>query len=310
MYRLHLVTASVIIAAGVTGATCAQATVRVGGAAAIESNVSGSLPGQTPSRKIKGDDVYENEMIRTQTESRAQIIFVDRTDVILGPTSTMKIDRVVFNPNLSVRTLMVSAEAGALRWISGTSGSSAYQVKAPNVIIKVEGTTFDLFVDRQRTMVVLQEGRIEVCSVDAPQRCRTLSGRGDMVIATPSALEGPRPGPGASQFESRCLSATRQNCIIPATFEPTPAPDKRGSRTPPRERRVKKSGPDLASYEPTPKVYTPPPRRRFTYIPNRPSYGYVPSYQPAVIYRPRPMTPIMNRRPPNYPGFMGFRRRY
>ena len=26
----------------------------------------------------------------------------------------MKIDRVVFNPNLSVRTLMVSAEAGAL----------------------------------------------------------------------------------------------------------------------------------------------------------------------------------------------------
>src|SRR5262245_56696057 len=74
MHRFHSVTALAVIVAGAAGVTCAQATIRVGGAAAIESNVSGSLPGQSPSRKAKGDDVYENELIRTQTNSTAQII--------------------------------------------------------------------------------------------------------------------------------------------------------------------------------------------------------------------------------------------
>ena len=147
MYRLHCVTALSAIIAGASGVTGAQATVRVGDAVDIVRDVSGALPGQPSNKKVKGDDVYENEFIRTAKQSTAQIIFVDKTGIELGPTSTMKIDRVVFNPDLSVRALTVSASAGAMRWISGASRSSAYEIKTPTAAIKVEGTTFDLIVE-------------------------------------------------------------------------------------------------------------------------------------------------------------------
>jgi FecR protein len=231
MHHLHRVTISAVIIAGVAGATSAQATVRVGGAMRVERDVAGSLSGQTWSKKARGDDVYENEFIRTAMESAAQIVFVDKTQISLGPTATMKIDRVVFNPNHSVRALTVNAEAGAMRWNSGGSGSNAYQINTPTASIRVEGTTFDLFVESQRTMVLLQDGKVEVCSVGATQRCKTLSERGEMIVASPGVLEGPRRGgPGPSDFASRCLSATSPSCVITIKEGATPPPQSPAKR--------------------------------------------------------------------------------
>ena len=117
-----------------------------------------------------------------------------------------------------------------MRWNSGTSPSSAYQVKTPDAIIRPLGTIFDLLVESQRTMVVLRSGTIEACSVGAPQRCRTLSQPGEMIIATPSDLEGPRRGGlGPSEFADRCLSADAMPCLITASVSPAqPAPPKPG----------------------------------------------------------------------------------
>ena len=108
-----------------------------------------------------------------------------------------------------------------MRWNSGTSPSGAYQVKTPDAIIRPLGTTFDLLVESQRTMVVLRSGTIEVCSVGAPQRCRTLSRPGEMIVATPSDLEGPqRGGLGPSEFADRCLSADAAMPCLAATCPP------------------------------------------------------------------------------------------
>ena len=224
-YHQHCVTAAAIVA-GVIGSSCAQATVRAGNAVIVVREVLGSLSGQSWDKKVTGDDVYENEFIRTAAESSAGISFVDETDIKIGPSATMKIDRAVLNSNKSDRALIVSVEGGAMRWNSGTSISSAYQVKTTTAIIRVEGTTFDLFVESQRTTVVLRRGRIEVCSIDAPQRCRTVSQRNDMIVATPSNLEGPRQGGlGPSEFADRCLSAdVMTRCVIMASLSPAQRP--------------------------------------------------------------------------------------
>jgi FecR protein len=218
--QLAIVSATVI---GILGPTGAQAAVRVGGALVVERDVLGSLSGQGWRPKFRGSDVYEAEFIRTGPASNAVLDFVDKTQLELGPTATMKVDRVVFNPNRSVRTLMVNAEGGAVRWISGESGSDAYQVSTPDVTITPEGTIFDVFVTPQRTVVVLQEGRIRVCSAKAPQACRVLSQPGEMIIGAPGSLEGPRRGgPTQSEFASRCLSAASQNCMLLASVTPPP----------------------------------------------------------------------------------------
>ena len=141
----------------------------------------------------------------------------------MGPAARMKIDRVVFKSNRSVSELVVTAEAGPLRWNSGISQSNAYLIKTPTVIIKVRGTTFDLFAEPQQTTVVLRRGTIEVCAIDTPQRCRTLSQPGDTIIGTPNVLDRPRrAGPGPSEFADRCLSAANMApCAIMASVQPT-----------------------------------------------------------------------------------------
>jgi hypothetical protein len=224
MYYLHhSATAFAAIVAGVIASTHAQAGSRVGGATTVVHDVASSVSGESWAKKVEGDDVYENEFIRTETESSARISFIDETDIRMGPAAKMKIDRVVFKTGRSVSELIVTAEAGAVRWNSGVSQSEAYLIKTPTVIIKVRGTTFDLFAEPQRTTVVLRRGTIEVCTIDAPQRCQTLSRPGDTVVGTPNVLDRPRrAGPGPSEFADRCLSAANMApCAIMASLQPT-----------------------------------------------------------------------------------------
>src|SRR5262249_8048772 len=151
-------------------------------------------------------------------------------------------DRLVFNPDRSVNTLTVSARAGAIRWISGDSVSSAYQIETSTVVIRPHGTAFDILVEPQRTTVLLQEGIAEVCLINASQRCRVLSRRGEMVTATPNAIEATQSGgPAPSDFEDRCLSAASGGCVYRTNANPpsgnppsAPAPGPGQRRAEPR----------------------------------------------------------------------------
>ena len=248
MYYLHHSgTAFAAIVAGTIASTHAQAGVRVGGVTSVVHDVASSVSGgQSWAKKVEGDDVSEDEFIRTETQSSARISFVDETDIRMGPAARMKIDRVVFKSGRAVSELVVTAEAGAVRWNSGVSQSNAYLIKTPTVIIKVRGTAFDLFAEPQKTTVVLRSGTIEVCTIDTPQRCQRLSRPGDWVIGTPNVLDRPRrAGPGPSNFADRCLSARAMApCAILASVQPT----RSGSVTP----RTTPSGPDYVPVRPLP----------------------------------------------------------
>src|SRR5262249_27392932 len=114
-YHHRSVAASIAILAGVIASTYAQAASRVGGATNVVRDVSGSQSGQSWAKKVQGDDVFENEFIRTEVSSSAKISFIDETEISIGSTTRMKIDRVVLKTPRSVSELTVTAEAGAMR---------------------------------------------------------------------------------------------------------------------------------------------------------------------------------------------------
>ena len=63
----------------------------------------------------------------------------------------------------------------------------------------------------RRTIIVLQEGLIEVCTTVARRKCKMLSRRGDVITVTGNALEGPRPGgPGKPHREPLPLGRETQ----------------------------------------------------------------------------------------------------
>jgi hypothetical protein len=229
MHRLQFLAALAFIA--VSGATSTQANMVVGNAVLIQQDVEGAFNDQDWTQTSKGDDVFEAEFIRTQVNSRANFALLDGSTIGLGATAIMKIDHVILDPHShSIQKLIVSAKDGAVRWISGNSMSGAYQIDTPHAVITDEGTAFDLVVEPQRTLVLLHTGRVTVCAIHAPGRCKPLSRRGEMVLATTDDVVGPwESGLEPSGFETQCLNA---KCAI-AAFVPPPQPPSDGGRNGP-----------------------------------------------------------------------------
>jgi FecR-like protein len=255
MSCLYSAAALPFIIAGIVGASGAQAaSLRVGDTVQIVHDVEGRQSNdQSWGSKAEGDNIYENEFIRTKVESQARLLLVDRTGLAVGPTTTIRIDRMVYNTDQSIKGIVVSAGAGTVRWTSGDSGS--YLIRTPTADVTPMGTVFDLFVDSKRTFVILRQGRAKVCTNNLQPKCKTLNDAGDMVLATEDDLQGPRRGAlDPSDFANRCLSANGQNCVINMNYSPPPP-------APPREPPVPKTR--RADVQPSrPRAVEEKPRRR------------------------------------------------
>jgi hypothetical protein len=295
MHRLQCLVVFALIGAGIGGATSAQANMVVGNAVLIQQDVEGAFNDQDWTQTSKGDDVFEAEFIRTQVNSRANFALLDGSTIGLGATAIMKIDHVVLDPhNHSIQKLIVSAKDGAVRWISGNSMSGAYQIDTPHAVITDEGTAFDLVVEPQRTLVLLHTGRVTVCAIHAPGRCKPLSRRGEMVLASTDDVVGPwESGLEPSGFETQCLNA---KCAIAAFVAPPQPPsdgDRKGRERPPEPHHaVVPSGPQIR--EVVLPVPTDPP-------PPHPPVVTLPSPNPPVVTLPPPNPPVVTLPPPNPP---------
>jgi hypothetical protein len=226
MSRFHCAVALQFIL-GIVEVTGAQAaSLRVGDAVQIVHDVAGrQSTEQAWGSKAEGDDVYENEFIRTAIQSQARILLIDRTALSVGPITMIRIDRMVYNPDRSIKSIIVSAGEGAMRWTSGDSNS--YLIKTPTANVAPIGTVFDLFVDWQRTFVILRQGRANVCTNSLQPMCRMLVNAGDVVLVTSNGLQGPARGaPEPADFTDRCLSASAQNCTINLTYSPPKPPER------------------------------------------------------------------------------------
>jgi FecR-like protein len=301
------------IIAGIVDATGAQAaSLRVGDTVQIVHDVEGRQSNdQSWGSKAEGDNIYENEFIRTKVESQARLLLVDRTGLAVGPITTIRIDRMVYSPDQSIKGVVVSAGAGTVRWTSGDS--SSYLIRTPTADVTPMGTVFDLFVDSQRTFVILRQGRAKVCTNNLQPKCKNLDNAGEMMLATADELQGPwRSALDPSDFANRCLSANGQNCVINMNYSPP-------RQAPPREppvTRTRRADVQPSRSRVVEEEYVVPPRRRMgypTYYP-RPyprvvfgtvGAGYPRPYPTRWYPRPYPRTPVltgqMYPRRPFYP---------
>jgi hypothetical protein len=198
------------------GTALAQSSI--GSAVLIERDVSGTYAGQTRSLAI-GDGVVANENIKTASASSARLQFLDQAILTIGPTSSVVLDRFVYNPDGSARAGTVEMAIGAARWVgSGTRSDEAYTVQTPHAVIGVRGTVFDLVVETRRTIVTLRDGSIVVCLIHKPQNCIIMTTPGSVVVVTATEISGPtRNAPSPTQFADNCLSPIDRRLSLCAT---------------------------------------------------------------------------------------------
>ena len=147
----------------------------IGVSAVVRNAVSQLEPKVT--RIAKGDEIVRNEVVRTAVDSDARLVFRDDTNLALGPNSTLKLDRTVFD-DPKPGDIVIKLASGAFRFVTGNSNKEAYEIKTPIATMGVRGTTLDILVQKRRNKIVLRSGKVTICLLGSG-KCVDLNHEGD-----------------------------------------------------------------------------------------------------------------------------------
>jgi len=169
------------------GATTAQAEESIGGAKTVVNLVTGDLPTGANVNVFQGDEVFRDEGVRTDADSSARLVLRDNTNLLLGPSSSIKLDRFVYAGPSQPGAIAVNLVKGALRFATGDADKKAYLISTPTAALGVRGTVLKIVSNPSKTLVVLDEGGAVVCNrAGAKKHCLQLTepGQGVAVTAT------------------------------------------------------------------------------------------------------------------------------
>jgi hypothetical protein len=139
--------ASVLTALFAMQSTVSNAETRIGTAASTRPNVEAVAGGNTQTLSA-GSEIYANQTVRTGNRGMADLVFVDKTNLSVGPTSEVRLDKFVYDPTGSSGSVVIQATRGSFRWVTGSQAKHAYQVSTPHGTLGVRGTTVELLVNK------------------------------------------------------------------------------------------------------------------------------------------------------------------
>jgi hypothetical protein len=147
------------LAAGLGGASAQQ---HIGSTAVAHNDVTRDLAGAM-GPLAAGDSVYRNEVVRTGADSTAKLVFLDSTNLGVGPISRVTLDQFVYVGQSNGQKMTVNLAKGIFRFTTGALDKKAYTISTPNAAIGVRGTVLDIRVQSAQTRVTLVEGQALVC---------------------------------------------------------------------------------------------------------------------------------------------------
>ena len=192
----------------------------IGAAVKVQNSVSGTIGGQT--RDIAdGNPVFTDDLVKTQDNSLARLTFLDETNLSLGPSSQVKLDRFVFDADKSASSVALSMSTGAFRFVTGNSNPRNFKLLTPSASIGIRGTILDIKNAGGNTTVVLVKGAAQVCTRTAQPKCTDLTVPGFFVtVSAIGVISAQLPG-GASAFQFANLCSGGSTAIC-ATAKPAP----------------------------------------------------------------------------------------
>ena len=112
------------------------------------------------------DLLEQNDRVITTGDGSAYIHFIDDTVLTVGANSEVVLDKFVFDGDRA-KTAVIQITRGTLRFVTGTSDHSAYQIKTPVATIGVRGTTIDVGYENDRMIYNTVQGLGIVCHTSA-----------------------------------------------------------------------------------------------------------------------------------------------
>ena len=107
----------------------------IGKATSVRPQAEGSHAGPLSG----GSNVYSKETVHTGDTGQADLQFHDHSNLSVGPKSSVRLDKFVYDPNKSAGTIAIQATRGSFRFATGSQGKGAVQVKTPYGTLGVRG---------------------------------------------------------------------------------------------------------------------------------------------------------------------------
>jgi hypothetical protein len=158
-----------------------HAQTRVGEAAVVKNEVVRVAASATTQINV-GEGLLRDEVVRTGLDSATRLVMADSTNLSLGPSATIKLDRTVFDDEHHYRDVAIKLTSGAFRFVTGNSEKAAYKITTPLATIGVRGTILDVLSQRGKSTIKLLEGAATVCALSF--QCVELTQPGDTVVIT------------------------------------------------------------------------------------------------------------------------------
>lgn len=156
----------------------AASAPEIGTTVAVKNQVMVESEAAERRRLRKGGKVHQEEVVETAKAALAEIQLLDDTKLAVGPGARVVLDKFVYDPKAAPGSIAINLSKGAFRFISGSSPSTAYQIRTPTASMGVRGTVFDVYVAPSgETAVLLHEGAVDVCSATAACRRHDVIGR-------------------------------------------------------------------------------------------------------------------------------------
>jgi hypothetical protein len=106
--------------------TASNAQTRIGSATSVQPEASGSVGGTL----AVGSGVHSNETVKTGNSGKAGLQFHDQSNLSVGPSSQVRLDKFVYDPNKGGGSTVIEATRGTFRFSTGAQGGQV-KIKTP-----------------------------------------------------------------------------------------------------------------------------------------------------------------------------------
>ena len=131
----------------------------IGTTTAVTVLTTGQPPGAVARRLKIGTNVFANERLVTSQSGRAQLIFNDRSSLIVAPNSDLVLDEYVYDPKTKAGKVIFSTTKGFFRFVGGViSKKNKVEFRTPLAIIALRGGIADVNVSDKSVVAIKHFG--------------------------------------------------------------------------------------------------------------------------------------------------------
>ena len=106
--------------------TVANAETRIGTAQSVQPEASGGA-----GTLSAGSGVHANETVRTGSSGQAGLQFNDQSNLTVGHSSVVRLDKFVYDPNKGTGSTAIEVTRGTFRFSTGSQNKGEVKIKTP-----------------------------------------------------------------------------------------------------------------------------------------------------------------------------------